>query len=141
MKIMILGSMTFAKEMLQTQEELRRLGWEGIAPCDVKEHADDNTLIDDFARNLEYCIKDDVIRKGFQQVADSDAVLVLNYPKNGVDGYIGTSALMELGIAYWLGKKIFLLHNIPAPKQYRWAHEVQIMQPVILYGDLTKIST
>jgi len=140
MKIMILGSMTFAKEMLAIEQQLNELGLEAIAPFDAKEHAEDDALVDDFARNMEYCIRDDVIRKGFQQVADADAVLVLNYPKNGTEGYIGTSALMELGIAHWLGKKIFLLHNIPAPEQCRWAHEVQIMQPIILEGDFTRIS-
>lgn len=136
---MVIGSMTFAKEMLQAEEELNKLGWEAVAPFDAKEHAQDNALIDDFARNLEYCIKDNVIRKGFWQVADSDAVLVLNYPKNGIEGYIGTSSLMELGIAHWLGKKIFLLYDIPTPEQCRWAHEVQIMQPSILSGNLAKI--
>jgi nucleoside 2-deoxyribosyltransferase len=141
MKIMILGSMTFAEEMLAAEQQLQELGFEGISPFDAKEHAQDTTLIDDFERNLRYCIEENVMRKGFQQVADADAVLVLNHEKNGVPGYIGTSALMEMGIAHWLGKRIFLLHEPPAPEQCRWAHEVQIMQPTILHGVLHNLSS
>ena len=91
-------------------------------------------------KNFQYCIEHDVVRKGFQQVADADCVLVLNLPKNGIAGYIGTSALMEMGIAHWLRKKIFLLNEPPTHKEHRWAHEVRIMQPIILEGNLARIS-
>ncbi len=140
MKIMVIGSMTFAKEMLQTKQELEKLGYTAEIPFDVEHHLEDEGAIDDLERNFRYCIEQDVVRKGFQQVADADAVLVLNIPKNGISGYIGTSALMEMGIAHWLHKKIFLLNEPPQDTEHRWAHEVKIMQPTILHGDLTKIS-
>lgn len=137
---MVIGSMTFAREMLQTKKELEKLGYEADIPFDVEHHLNDEEAIDDLDRNLQYCVENDVVRKGFQQVADADAVLVLNLPKNGIPGYIGTSALMEMGIAHWLRKKIFLFNKPPLHTEHRWAHEVQIMQPKILYGDLSKIS-
>ncbi len=139
MKIMVIGSMTFAKEMLQAKQELERLGLKAEIPFDVEHHIKDEGAIDDLERNFRYCVENDVVHKGFQQVADADAVLVLNYPKNGISGYIGTSALMEMAIAYWLRKKIFLLHAPPSDRVHRWAHEVKIMQPIILYGNLSKI--
>jgi hypothetical protein len=81
-----------------------------------------------------------VLRVGFDLVVKADAILVLNFPKNGINGYIGTSTLMELGIAHYFGKKIFILNDIPDFNKVRWAHEVAIMQPVILKGDLAKIN-
>lgn len=140
MKIMVIGSMTFAKEMLQTKQELEKLGYAAEIPFDVEYHVSDEGAIDDLEKNFRYCIENDVVRKGFQQVVDADAILVLNLPKNGISGYIGTSALMEMGIAHWLYKKIFLLNEPPKHTEHRWAHEVKIMQPVILNGDLTRIS-
>lgn len=140
MKIMVVGSMTFAKEMLKTKEELEKLGYYAEIPFDGEHHMRDEGAIDDLERNFRYCVENDVVRKGFEQVADADAVLVLNYPKNGIVGYIGTSALMEMAIAYWLKKKVFLLYEPPSDREHRWAHEVKIMQPAILYGDLSKIS-
>ena len=140
MKIMVIGSMTFAKVMLQTKKELEKLGHDADIPFDVEHHLNDEGAIDDLDRNFQYCVENDVVRKGFQQVADADAALVLNLPKNGISGYIGTSALMEMAIAHWLRKKIFLLNEPPEHTEHRWAHEVKIMQPKILYGDLSKVS-
>lgn len=75
----------------------------------------------------------------FNLIVKSDAILVLNYSKNKIDGYVGTSSLMEIGLAYYLGKKIFLLNPIPSSKKVRWAHELEIIQPVILNRDLKRI--
>lgn len=114
MNIMVIGSMTFAKEMLQTKEELEKVGHTAEIPFDVEYHLSDEGRVDDLEKNYQYCVENDVVWKGFQQVADADAVLVLNYPKNGVSGYIGTSALMEMAIAYWLKKRYFCYMNLQA---------------------------
>ena len=79
------------------------------------------------------------MKECFNLIEESNAILIMNYPKNGVEGYIGTSSIMEIGIAYHLGKKIFLLHETPDYNEHRWAHEVKIMQPIVLNGDLDKI--
>lgn len=44
------------------------------------------------------------------KIGQSDAVLVANYPKRGIDGYVGPNTLMEVAFAYALGKGIYLLH-------------------------------
>lgn len=136
---MVIGSMTFAKEMLRTKEELEKLGHEADVPFDVEHHVNDEEAIDDLEKNFQYCKENDVIWKGLQQVADADAVLALNLPKNGIPGYIGTSAFMEMGVAHWLRKKIFLLHQPPDHNEYRWAHEANIMCAKVLNGDLAQI--
>ena len=66
-------------------------------------------LCDDLEADLQHCKEQDELRRGFDLVAAADAVLVLNHPKNGVEGYIGTSVLMELAISHYLRKHIFLL--------------------------------
>ena len=134
---MIIGSMTFAKEMLQTKEELEKLGFQAEVPFDVEYHVGDEQAIDDLEKNLQYCIKNDVIWNGFKQVAD--AVLVLNYPKNNIDGYVGTSTLMEMAVAHWHRKKIFVLNELPDHNEYRWAHEAKIMTTKVLHGDLAQL--
>lgn len=140
MKIAIIGSMKFAEDMVKIQNQLQELGHDAAAPIGTESHLDDSTFNDNLDSNLEWCITHDIMRKNFQQVADSDAVLVLNYKKNGIEGYIGISALMEMGVAHFLNKKIFLINETPDYKNARWAHEVAIMQPTVLKGDLTKIS-
>jgi hypothetical protein len=139
MKIMISGSMAFAKEMVETKEKLEKMGYEVGLPFETEVHLEKPEFVDDLSGNLQYCIDKDVIWKSFDYIAHADAVLVLNHPRKGVSGYIGTSTLMEIAIAYYFHKKIYLLNPIPHFDEVRWAHEITIMQPVILYGDLKKI--
>ncbi len=139
MKIMICGSMSFAKQMLEAKKKLENLGHSVTLPCDVDLHLDDSNFIDDLDADYKHCIKNNVMKVCMDNIANSDAILVMNYSKNGVKGYVGTSSLMEIGLAYYLGKKIFLLFPTPPPSEARWAHEVKIMQPIILDGNLDKI--
>lgn len=139
MKIFLSGSMKFAREMTETRDKLRVLGHDAVIPFGTEHHLKDAEFVDNLEDNMAWCIKHDVMRKCFEEVAGSDAILVLNYKRRGIDGNIGISALMEMGIAHYLRKKIFLLFPIPHFREHRWAHEVMIMQPVILNGDLKKI--
>ena len=95
---------------------------------------------DKHEENYKHCIENDILRKCFNSIAESDAILLLNYPKNGIDGYVGASSLMEIGLAYHFRKKIFLLYPPPPPQEVKSSHEILIMQPTILNGDLGLIS-
>jgi len=47
---------------------------------------------------------------------------------------------MELAIAYYLKKKIFIMNKLPKPEDQRWAAEVRTMLPVMIDGELGKIT-
>ncbi len=129
---MICGSMGFAKEMLEAQKILAEIGHEVMIPCDTHECVENPNLNMDF----EHCILTDIDKSCFKKVAASEAIVVLNYPKNGIDGYVGGATLMEIGLARHLDKKIFLLYEIPAENILRYALEIKITRPVILGGNL-----
>src|SRR5882672_1051850 len=99
MKIAVIGSMKFAEDMVKIKKQLDDLGHDTVIPFAKDPHLADKTLVDSLDDNLEYCITHDVMRQNFQQVAQCDAVLVLNYKRNGIEGYIGVSALLEMGVA------------------------------------------
>lgn len=139
MKIMLVGSMAFAKDMAKIVEDLQKLGHKAFLPHGTAPHLTDEIFVDDLEANLEYCIRHNVMKKCFDQVAESDAILVVNKKRNGVSGYIGVSGLMEMAVAHHLNKKIFVLNKLPHFKKHRWAHEVSIMQPIVINGDLSKI--
>lgn len=141
MKIFICGSMHFAKEMFEAQKKLKELGHAVEIPCDAQEFVDNHQMTtDNHKENYKWCIDNDIIRKCFNAITESDAVLLLNYPKNKTDGYVGASGLMEIGLAYHLNKKVFLLYPPPPVKEAKYTHEILIMQPTILNGDLNLIS-
>jgi len=140
MKIFICGSMHFAKEMLEVKQKLEVMGHVVEVPCDTQEFVDSpDFTTDNHEENYKHCIENDIIRKSFNSIAENDAILVLNYPKNGTNGYAGASVLMEIGLAYYLNKKIFLLYPPPPVKGVKSSHEILIMKPAILNGDLSKI--
>jgi hypothetical protein len=139
MKIMICGSMAFARKMKEAKSQLEALGHTVLLPIDIKFHLADLKLTDALEVNYRHCVENDTIRKCYDLIAKSDAIIVLNLKKGGIEGYIGTATLMEIGLAHYLHKKIFLFNKIPSYNDARWAHEVAIMKPVILEGDFGKI--
>ncbi|MDO8460914.1 MAG: hypothetical protein Q7S38_00565 [bacterium] len=139
MKVLIIGSMAFVKDMVDVRKQLKKMGHTANIPYGIKPHLKDKKFVDNLEANIKFCIKNNVMKRNFDLVVKNDAVLVLNKKRNAIDGYIGVSALMEMAIAHHNNKKVFLMHEIPHFSHYRWAHEVAIMQPIVLNGDLSKI--
>ena len=133
---MICGSMSFAKDMVELQKELQAFGHEVYIPTDTELHVQDPNFTNDLDKDREHLIANNVMKECFDLLAASDAVIFLNLPKNGVDGYIGTSSLMEMGLAYYLGKKIYTMYPYPDFNVHRWAHEVASIQPTVLNGNI-----
>lgn len=133
MKIAICGSFTFAKQMLILSKKLSEMGHVPLLPVDIKEAVNDPSI----NQNVSWCIQKDAIRDQLSKIINSDAILVLNYEKAGIPGYIGGSTLIELGFAYYYKKKIFLMYPIP---KMSYATEIEVMQPNILNGCLDKLN-
>jgi hypothetical protein len=138
MKIVIGGSMVFAKEQIEIQKILVDSGHEVFLTDDIEEYVDKPSIKSSFEEELKVSLEYDIMRSFFDKIAKSDAFLVCNNPKNGISGYLGTSVLMELGLAYYLGKKIYLLNDIDRLQGY--ALEVAIIDPIILNGDIALIA-
>jgi len=132
-KIVICGSMSFAKEMLETRKILEAQGHQIVIPRFTEEHA--RQLLpksEDADRKREH----DLIRDYYRKILESDAILVLNYDANGIKGYIGGNSFLEMGFAHVLHKPIYLLYPIP---QMNYTDEMRAMDPMILHGDLSRL--
>ncbi len=137
---MISGSMQFARQMLQAKKKLEKMGFKVQLPSDTEKFINEpNYSTDNHEENYKHCLENDIMKTDMKSVVKSDAILVLNYPKYNLKGYVGASTLMEIGLAYYHGKKIFILFPPPKLKEARYTHELLIMQPHILNGDLNNI--
>lgn len=140
MKITICGSVTFAKKLVEIYHQLEKLGHEpvmheemfGIADGTAKEIIDGINL-----DHAEIKRKYGFIKIWHGLIKSSDAILVCNYDKNGMENYIGGNTLMEIGFAHVLNQKIFLYNSIPDIPYYK--SEIEAMKPEIINGDLSKI--
>ena len=148
MKITICGSIAFYDQMLIAKKQLEELGHEvKLPPTDVKDENGDPMSVADYyqkrktAANSETWVwqrKKEAIDSHFDKIAWSDSVLVLNYDKKGVPGYVGGNTLMEMGVAFFLKKPIFFLNPIP---ELSYKEEILGMWPIVLNGDLSKINS
>jgi len=143
MKITICGSIEFAFEIKEIAEKLKENGHEVEIPMTAKKILDGELTMDEFKKEKEVNgdasfrkIQYDVIKKYYEIIKNSDAIFILNLEKNGIQNYIGGNTFLEIGFAYILGKKIFLLNPIP---EMGYKDEIMAMQPIILNGDLNKI--
>ena len=153
MKITLCGSIGFYKEMESARDELLKLGFEikipelGLeAPKEYGggkkvyfgKHIEENGGIDAFpAGHKIWDQKESAIRDHFKKIDWADAILVVNHEKRGIKGYIGGNTLIEIGVAFYLRKKIYILHDISSELSYK--QEILGMKPVMLYGNLKLI--
>jgi len=129
--------MTFAKQMLEAKETLGGKGHEVILAQDTEHYSNNPDKKLNYNEELKKAIEDEALKECFDKIKISDAILVLNYNKNNIKGYLGTSVLMEIAIAYYLNKKIYLLNEIDETQNY--SLEVELVKPIILNNDLSKI--
>ncbi len=73
-----------------------------------------------------------IMREHLEKIAESEAILVINQPKHGIQGYVGPNVLIEMGVAFFLGKRIFLLN--PLDKKSTVRDEVLGMGAIELNG-------
>lgn len=136
MKITISGSLHFAEKILELEWALQAMGHEVFIPLDTHIFLT-GTTNNRHEGSLEFA------REGmfghYDNVAKSDAVLIVNLEKKWVKWYIGGAVLVEMGIACYLRKKIFILNPLPHHDEVRYVQEINLMLPTIINNDLSLI--
>ncbi len=139
--IALCASAKFFREVNKFKKDLQQLRFRVQAPhgAVLMERSKDYnvTNIKTWFRDGNYRKKTAFINDHFKKIAASDAILVINKDKKGISGYIGGATLMEMGLAHYLKKKIFVLNPISPDLSFR--EEVLGLNPIFIEGDLTKI--
>lgn len=144
MKIAICSSTQFLKEVKNIGERMVILGHEVIYPNTIGKIINGEVLYEeamadkDSGRWHERGIKQNSLRAYYEEIKKSEAILVTNFEKNGIKGYIGGAVFLEMGFAHVLNKKIFILNGIP---EISYTDEIKMMQPIVIDGDLELIET
>lgn len=146
MNITICGSIAFYDGMLEVKKDLEQLGHQvKLPPFEIKDEEGNMIPIKEYysRRKAEtndtswiWDRKEEAMKMHFQKVEWSEAVLILNYEKNNIPNYVGANTLLEMGLAFHLNKKLFLLNDIP---EISYKEEILGMKPIVINNDLTKI--
>ncbi len=153
MKITVCGSIGFYKAMEDVNDQLFKLGHEVKIPelaLEVPEqfgggrkiylgqYIEENGGIDAFSPNHQiWDLKEGAINDHYTKIDWADAILVVNQEKRGIPGYIGGNTLIEIGVAFYLKKPIYILNSISSELSYK--QEIYGMKPVFLNGNLSLI--
>lgn len=140
--IVICSSGDFYKHVNVVAAQLQTMGYNPIVPATATSMQEtgnyDIAAVKTWYKNPgDYHIKAQKMRGHFKEVAKGDAILVVNDEKRGVKGYIGPNGLIEMGLAFYLNKPIYILNAVEDNSSYY--EEVMGMDSIILHGDLTKI--
>jgi hypothetical protein len=80
--------------------------------------------------------KASMLRLQIQKIQGNDAILVLNFEKNGQQNYIGGATFLEMFKAFELGKKLYLFNEIP---DGILRDEILAFNPTLIHQDLTLV--
>jgi hypothetical protein len=136
--ITICSSASFYRQAVEIKDQLEKENFTVLVP-DVAEKMRQSGDFEVshyktwFADANDYHKKAELMRKHFEKIEKGDAVLVLNYEKHGKQNYIGGNVLMEMSLAFYLRKPIFILNDIP--KDSPFEEEIRGMGPIVLLGD------
>lgn len=131
--IALCGSMTHRKEMIKLIAELRLEGYSVSTPDFEGEPVNYDAMKDDIEVTN---IKGRFIRRHFANISRAKCILVANYEKNGIEGYVGGNTLIEMCAAFLYNKPIYVLNPISKQKNYE---EILGLEPIVITGDLSKI--
>ena len=130
MKILIHASLDFKQAMVDAKNYIEdNSTHKVILPeltryQDIRDvHGDDETFTK---------IKNRLTKENFQNVENCDALFIINYSHRGINNYIGGNSFMEMVIAFYLKKQIYLLNDIPEGMAY--TEEVKSLYPTVIHS-------
>ncbi|OGE44817.1 hypothetical protein A3B39_00170 [Candidatus Daviesbacteria bacterium RIFCSPLOWO2_01_FULL_37_10] len=141
--ITVCCSAAFYKQALDIEKQLKKLGFKVKIPYIAYIMKKNNNFDVSFYKTWhkdkkQYPKKTKLMDIHFKKVLQADAILVLNFEKDGIQGYIGGNGLLEMFLAYIHKKPVFIYN--PIPDDLNIAEEVYGLNPIFINQDLGVIS-
>ncbi|HUS52360.1 MAG TPA: hypothetical protein VMX77_02735 [Candidatus Bathyarchaeia archaeon] len=141
--ITLCSSAQFFRKAIEVGRELEELGFKVILPQTAvmmkrSGNFDVASYKTWFKDKKDYQKKTKLIKDHFKKVEKTEAILVLNEEKEGLPGYIGGNTLMEMGLAFFLQKPIFIYNRIDSRLKFK--EEVYGLNPIFINRNLKVIA-
>ena len=135
MRILIICSKAFYKDIEPIKEKLEKKGHIVELPNSYYE-PDAEKKSWELGKEAHSEFKQRMFRMSSERIETMDAVLTLNFDKNGKKNYIGGATFLEIYEAFMKEKKIYLYNDIPEGMLY---DEISGFSPIVINGDLSLI--
>lgn len=141
--VTICSSASHYRQVLEVEKQLKKLGFKVKIPKIIntmkKTNDFDVSHYKTWYKNKnDYSKKTTLMLAHFKKVIESDAILVTNFEKNGLEGYIGGNVLIEMTLAFVNKKPIFVLN--PISEKLPIKEEVYGLKSIFTNGNLNLIS-
>ena len=142
--IVICSSAAFYKHVNEIADQLSAKGLRVIVPetavkMKKRGNYDVAAVKTRYVNKVDFNKKARLMKNHFDEVAEADAILIVNDKKNGIAGYIGPNGLMEMAVAFYLNKPIYVLNKVGNDMPVY--EEVVGVGAIIIDGNLDKIDT
>lgn len=77
-------------------------------------------------------VKNRLTIENMRNVENCDAILILNYSHRNIENYVGGNSFLEMVIAFYLKKPIYLLNDIPENMPY--TEEIKALYPTVVHS-------
>ena len=137
--IFLCASMAFYKDLVDIEKQLEEKGFTVMIPVSAQVMKKKNDFeVSHFKGVFSFEERKKFIHTNFDEIAKADSILVINGNKNGIKGYIGANVLMEIGLASYFKKKIYIWNNVEDTAPYK--DELSCLEAIYIQQDLSKIN-
>lgn len=130
LRILLHASLDFSSEMYSVKKYIETsTKYEVILPDMQRyqhirdEYGDDKTFTK---------IKNRLVFENMKNVERCDCLFVLNYSHRGYENYIGGNSFLEMIVAFYLNKPIYLLN--PIPEKMTYTEEIKALYPTVAHS-------
>ncbi len=137
--ITICSSAAHYRNVLEVEKQLKTIGYKVKIPrtANIMKRTNNFDVASYktwYKNKKDYKKKTLLMKEHFKKVMQSDAILVTNFEKNNIKGYIGGNVLMEMVLAFHYKKPIFIYNNISEDLGIK--EEIYGLNPIFINGDL-----
>lgn len=127
MNILIHASLDFAEDMIFAKEYIEKTSKFKVLLPDLKRY---QHIRDDYGDDVTFTkIKNRLTTENIKQVERCDCLLIINKTHRGIANYVGGNSFMEMVVAFYLKKPIYLLN--PIPENMSYTEEIKSFYPII----------
>lgn len=128
MKVLIHASLDFAKEIIDVKKFFDECLNISVILPELTRYQDIRDVDGDDITFTK--IKNRLSIENMKNVEKCDGLLILNYTHREIENYVGGNSFLEMCIAFYLHKPIFLLNDIPENMHY--TEEIKSFYPIII---------
>lgn len=133
MNILIHASLDLKKDMLKAKSYIENNSKHSVIMPELTRYQDIRDVNGDDETFTK--IKNRLTKENIKNVEMCDALLIINNDHRSIKNYIGGNSFMEMVVAFYLGKPIYLLNPIPEDMSY--TEEIKSLYPKVInnYND------